>query len=130
MNRIIHGICAFARFVRIVWIMPKERRDSLHIPGAGTTPYIYPVGNLRGLNLDPKIELFLLPRIMILRQNVSCCFILNELSIYSIVWIFALRNHVLLFKIWWICWSNASNTWIDFLMQFILLMEWHVTTVN
>ena len=39
MNRVIYGICAFARFVRIVWIMPKERRDSLNIPGVGKTSY-------------------------------------------------------------------------------------------
>jgi len=39
MNRVIHGICAFARFVHIVWIMPKERRDSLNIPEVGKNPY-------------------------------------------------------------------------------------------
>ena len=60
MNRVIHGICAFAHFVRIVWIMPKERRDSLNIPGVGTTPYNYPIENLCGLNLEPKNQIKLL----------------------------------------------------------------------
>jgi len=35
MNRVLYESCAFARFVCVVQIMPKERRDSLNIPGVG-----------------------------------------------------------------------------------------------
>jgi len=47
MSRVTYGICAFARFVHIVWIMPKERRDSLNILGIGKTPYDISLENPR-----------------------------------------------------------------------------------